>query len=95
MKFWFLAKRYPERDGKLLITMLERGLNCPQTSSLGRLFDAAAGLFGFKSRGALRRAGSNGVRVFSRPVRRGAATAERDGFQSRHYRFQTTVIPFG
>ena len=42
----WLANRYPERDARPLLTMLDKGLRCPPSSSLGRLFDAAAGLLG-------------------------------------------------
>jgi hydrogenase maturation protein HypF len=45
----WLARRYPERDAKPLLTMLDKNLRCPPTSSLGRLFDAAAGLLGLRS----------------------------------------------
>ncbi len=45
----WLNKHFPEREAGPLLAMLAQDLRCPPTSSLGRWFDAAAGLLGMRA----------------------------------------------
>ncbi len=44
------VEQLPSQDLKLLIQMIEKGINSPLTSSCGRLFDAVAALTGLRSK---------------------------------------------
>jgi hydrogenase maturation protein HypF len=43
-------REYPSAHLPLLLTMMEKGVNSPRTSSMGRLFDAVASLIGLRQK---------------------------------------------
>jgi len=48
------VKRLDPRKAKIILTMIEKNLNSPQTSSCGRLFDGVAALLGLRDRASYR-----------------------------------------
>lgn len=75
----FVAHHYPERDGAGLARLLHSGLHCPTTSSLGRLFDAAAGLLGLRATMAYEGQAAMELEAMARD--HGAAEAMTDGWK--------------
>ncbi len=45
-----IAEKFLTDESRVLKTMLEKNIQCPKTSSIGRLFDAAAALCGIRDR---------------------------------------------
>jgi hydrogenase maturation protein HypF len=45
-----LVKQNDRKKIKIIVEMMDKGINCPQTSSLGRLFDAVAAIAGIRQR---------------------------------------------
>ena len=77
----WLARRHPGREAAPLLAMLARDVRCPPTSSLGRLFDAAAGLLGV--RGAARYEGQPAMELEGLAASHGPAAALPGGYRVR------------
>ena len=74
----WLARHYPQRQAGPLLAMLERQLRCPLTSSLGRWFDAVAGLLGICE--VMQFEGQAAMLLESLAVRHGPVPALADGY---------------
>jgi hydrogenase maturation protein HypF len=77
----WLARTYPERDARPLLAMLAKKLRCPPTSSLGRCFDAAAGLLGLRAESHYE--GQAAMELEGLAVRHGDVPPRRDLYEIR------------
>jgi len=74
-----IAPRFSRQPvARQLLHLLERGLNCPSTSSLGRWFDAAAGLLG--AREVMAYEGQAAMLLEGLAAGQDAVTPMRDGY---------------
>ena len=86
----WLARRFPGRDLGPLLPMLDRGLNCPPTSSLGRVFDAAAALLGLRDVNGYEAQAAMELEALA--WRHGPATPDANGFSIQEGRLDLTPL---
>lgn len=89
----WLARRFPGRDLGPLLAMLDKGINCPPTSSLGRLFDAAAALLGLRAENCYEAQAAMELEALA--WRHGPAAPDANGFLIQEGRLDLTPLLLG